>query len=70
MKKKLRKTARTSNGAYLLLEMNGKTANKIDTKKQRHMLISNCERSSFDSEDDEDEADVEMESVTSGDDKG
>jgi hypothetical protein len=66
LKNKLKKKARTSKGAYSLLGMSKKTANKIDTKKQRQMLISNCDRSSFDSEDDEDEADVEMESVTTG----
>ncbi|KAL7076270.1 hypothetical protein ACQ4LE_004429 [Meloidogyne hapla] len=68
-KKKLKKKVKTSKGAYSLLEMNRRTANKNDTKKQRQTLISNDDRSSFDSEDDEDEADVEMESLTGGDDE-
>uniref|UniRef100_A0A1I8BSS4 Uncharacterized protein n=1 Tax=Meloidogyne hapla TaxID=6305 RepID=A0A1I8BSS4_MELHA len=64
-----KKKVKTSKGAYSLLEMNRRTANKNDTKKQRQTLISNDDRSSFDSEDDEDEADVEMESLTGGDDE-
>nr|CAD2192445.1 unnamed protein product [Meloidogyne enterolobii] len=45
--------------------MNRRIANKNNTEKQQKTLISsNDDRSSFDSEDDEDEADVEMESVT------
>nr|CAD2162266.1 unnamed protein product [Meloidogyne enterolobii] len=65
IKKKLKKKVKTSKGAYSLLEMNRRIANKNNTEKQQKTLISsNDDRSSFDSEDDEDEADVEMESVT------
>uniref|UniRef100_A0A914LKB7 Uncharacterized protein n=3 Tax=Meloidogyne TaxID=189290 RepID=A0A914LKB7_MELIC len=64
-KRKLKKKVKTSKGAYSLLEMNRRIANKNNTEKQQKTLISsNDDRSSFDSEDDEDEADVEMESVT------
>uniref|UniRef100_A0A914LF86 Uncharacterized protein n=2 Tax=Meloidogyne incognita group TaxID=654580 RepID=A0A914LF86_MELIC len=65
IKKKLKKKVKTTKGAYSLLEMNRRIANKNNTEKQQKTLISsNDDRSSFDSEDDEDEADVEMESVT------
>ncbi|KAF7638588.1 hypothetical protein Mgra_00001969 [Meloidogyne graminicola] len=66
-KKKLKKKVKTSKGDYSLLKMSGKTANKIETKKHCQTI---CDVRSFDSEDDdEDEADVEMESVTGGDDE-